>query len=92
MYPGCLTEIMALPWQADFLACQGDWWPSQRPDRVMTDAQDVPGSVADWESPVSDFAEMVDQVQRLGFIVAHPAEDEPVFVEVDRDPQFLRQP
>jgi hypothetical protein len=92
VYPGCLTEIMALPWQADFLACQGDWWPSQRPDRVMTDAQDVPGSVADWESPVADFAEMVDQVQRLGFVVAQPAGDEPVFVEVDRDPQFPRRP
>lgn len=92
VYPGCLTEIMALPWQADFRACEGDWWPSQRPDRVMTDATAVPGSVADWEDPIGPFAEMVDNVLRLGFIVPRQVGAETVFVEVDRDPQFPRQP
>jgi hypothetical protein len=29
--PGFLTERMALPWQADFLACGELWWPAQRP-------------------------------------------------------------
>jgi hypothetical protein len=92
VYPGCLTEIMALPWQADFRACEGDWWPTQRPDRVMTDATAVPGSVADWENPIDGYSDMVDNVQRLGFIVAHQVGDETVFVEVDRDPQFARVP
>lgn len=90
VYPGCLTEIMAVPWQADFRDCQGDWWPSQRPDRVMTDAQAVPGSAADWERPITTYEQMVDQVQRLGFVVAQPVGDETVFVEVDRDPLFPR--
>jgi hypothetical protein len=57
----------------------------------MTDADDIPGSVADWEDPVVGYAEMVDQVQRLGFVVAREVGDETVFVEVDRDPLFPRQ-
>jgi L-Lysine epsilon oxidase N-terminal/L-lysine epsilon oxidase C-terminal domain len=35
---GFLTEKMALPWQADFADCSNHWWPSQRPDDVMTKA------------------------------------------------------
>ena len=30
--PGDVTALMAQPWQADFLKCSGNWWPSQRPD------------------------------------------------------------
>ncbi|HEX4965383.1 MAG TPA: LodA/GoxA family CTQ-dependent oxidase [Thermoanaerobaculia bacterium] len=30
--PGDVTAMMAQPWQADFLKCSGNWWPSQRPD------------------------------------------------------------
>lgn len=30
--PGDVTAMMAQPWQADFLKCRGNWWPSQRPD------------------------------------------------------------
>ena len=26
---------MALPWQADFLLCKDDWWPTARPDDVV---------------------------------------------------------
>lgn len=93
VYPGCLTEIMALPWQADFYDCDGgDWWPTQRPDLVMTDANDVPGSEAEWENPINGFQPMVDQVLRLGFIVSQQVGQDTVFVEVDRDPQFPRQP
>lgn len=32
--PGDLTKRMALPWQADFNACNGNWWPAQRPQNV----------------------------------------------------------
>jgi L-Lysine epsilon oxidase N-terminal/L-lysine epsilon oxidase C-terminal domain/Iron-containing redox enzyme len=38
LHPGALTERMAVPWQADFLECEGFWWPAQRPDRVLTEA------------------------------------------------------
>ena len=91
VYPGCLTEIMALPWQADFYACDGGvWWPSQRPDQVMTDKTDVPGSAADWNTPIGGFQEMVDHVLRLGFVVPQQTAAGTVFVEVDRDPTFPR--
>ena len=36
LQPGGLTELMAVPWQADFAACEGFWWPAQRPDQVVT--------------------------------------------------------
>ena len=28
---------MAIPWQTDFLLCADHWWPSQRPDDVVTE-------------------------------------------------------
>src|SRR5262249_21709689 len=39
VYPGWVTEPMAVPWQADFFDCSGgSWWPSQRPDIAMLKA------------------------------------------------------
>ena len=37
--PGDSGKRMALPWQADFYKCQGFWWPAQRPDDVVTEAE-----------------------------------------------------
>jgi len=34
--PGDLIKHMALPWQADFYECNSNWWPSARPDNVVT--------------------------------------------------------
>ena len=93
VYPGCLSEIMAVPWQADFRDCDGgQWWPSQRPDIAMTDGNKIPGSQANWEDPIpeGDHQGMVDHVLQLGFIVAAQAGGQRVFVEADRDPQFPR--
>jgi hypothetical protein len=93
VFPGCLTEIMAVPWQADFRDCDGGvWWPSQRPDMVMTNPGDIPGSEAEWENPIQLYREMVDNVLRLGFNVARGANAQQVFVETERDPTFQRQP
>jgi hypothetical protein len=95
VYPGCLSEIMAVPWQADFRDCDGGgWWPSQRPDIAMTDANNVPGSQASWEDPLpeQDHQGMVDHVQQFGFIVPQQIGGQTVFVEQDRDPQFPREP
>ena len=51
VFPGCLTEIMAVPWQADFRACDGGvWWPAQRPDMVMTDPHAIPESAREWQN------------------------------------------
>jgi len=94
VYPGCLSEIMALPWQADFLACEGMWWPTQRPRTVMTRANSIPGSAANWRLPIrgGDFEAMVDNTMRLGFILPTQSGDQTVFVESERDPGFPRPP
>jgi hypothetical protein len=93
VFPGCLTEIMAVPWQADFRACAGGvWWPTQRPDVVMTDPNRIPGSQSDWVNPIGPFREMVSNTLRLGFVVPQQADGRQVFVEAERDPTFPRQP
>lgn len=91
VYPGCLTEVMAVPWQADFYACSGgSWWPTQRPDRVMLDPNDVPGSASDWANPVDSYESMVQHVHQLGFVVPQDVGGQTVLVESERDPQFPR--
>lgn len=37
--PGDAGKRMALPWQADFYECNTFWWPAQRPDDVVTEAE-----------------------------------------------------
>ncbi len=37
--PGDITRHMALPWQADFSECKDHWWPAQRPDDVVPEAE-----------------------------------------------------
>ncbi|MES0151775.1 LodA/GoxA family CTQ-dependent oxidase [Mesorhizobium sp. M0012] len=93
-FPGCITEIMAVPWQADFIECDdGVWWPSQRPDIAMIDGNDIPGSEAGWADPllVVDHQGMIEHALQLGFVVATTNNaGQSVFVEQDRDPQFPR--
>jgi hypothetical protein len=36
---GDAGKRMAVPWQADFYECQTLWWPAQRPDDVITEAE-----------------------------------------------------
>jgi hypothetical protein len=91
VYPGCLTEIMAVPWQADFMDCSGgEWWPSQRPDIAMTVAARIPGSQANWAEPIGDHQTMVDQFHQLGFVVGVNQGASTVYTEAERDPAFPR--
>jgi hypothetical protein len=64
---GDVTALMAQPWQADFLKCYGNWWPSQRPDiAIQSD-----GTFLDWHRPLdpdSDHARMVQFVPRFGML------------------------
>lgn len=91
VFPGFLTEIMAVPWQADFNDCSGGvWWPSQRPDIAMLEGNNIPGSQADWANPISSHQAMVEDAQRLGFVVPQQVGQETVFVEAERDPTFTR--
>ena len=62
--PGYLTELMALPWQADFLDCGTLWWPAQRPVRVK-----VNGNFADYSRGIESYSQMVQHWSKLGFII-----------------------
>jgi hypothetical protein len=93
VYPGCLTEIMAVPWQADFRDCDGGaWWPSQRPDIAMTDGNNIPGSQANWEDtiPEGDHQAWSIMCSSLASSLRDRQAARRVFVETDRDPQFPR--
>jgi hypothetical protein len=35
--PGDLTKYLSLPWQSDFYMCRSYWWPSVRPDSIVTE-------------------------------------------------------
>jgi hypothetical protein len=37
--PGDVTRYMALPWQADFSECNHRWWPTARPDEIVSQEQ-----------------------------------------------------
>jgi hypothetical protein len=86
VFPGFLTEIMAVPWQADFLKCQENpsthlgWWPSQRPDIVMQNAAMIPGSQTKWAKSINAHLDMVHNFGTLPFVVPQNAGGEIVFV------------
>ena len=83
---------MALPWQADFLYCDGRGLvahPAARHGRhrpaVGARQQEAV------EQPIDNYLAMVDHVLELGFVVPQEIGGETVFVEVERDPQFPRR-
>jgi hypothetical protein len=85
--PGFLTEKMALPWQADFADCRDLWWPSQRPDDVITSE----GKKAKWDRGIVGVSggvrrdghqNMVDNWRKLGFVVFDATKGK--FVETER--------
>lgn len=75
---GFLTQRMALPWQADFLACGELWWPAQRPVDIIT----ASGRVQPFSRGIDDYADMVRWWTELGFIVQKGDR----FVEDERRP------
>jgi hypothetical protein len=75
--PGGITYTMALPWQADFMACADNWWPVPRPNDVIPQGQ---SSSVKWARPLSGFGDMVDKWHTLGFVVQQAAQH----VEVER--------
>jgi hypothetical protein len=77
---GDLTALMAQPWQADFLKCNTEWWPTQRPDL----APQADGTFKDWIRGAASHRLLVERSGRLGFVVQQGADE--VFLEVERDP------
>lgn len=74
---GAISASMALPWQADFLACGDRWWPVPRPNDVFPPGSTTPQS---WDRNLGGYQDMVDRWHTLGFIVDQGAEH----VEVQR--------
>jgi hypothetical protein len=74
---------MALPWQADFADCSNFWWPSQRPDDVLTKA----GTQERWDRGIigrtrNRHLNMVDFWSQLGVVRFDQASGK--FVEDER--------
>jgi hypothetical protein len=84
-HPGELTARMAVPWQADFFACECDedlsmdWWPGQRPDQVLRGLQR-----AQWRLGVSGMNDMVEKWPQLGFVVEKRTAESVAYVEDER--------
>jgi L-Lysine epsilon oxidase N-terminal/L-lysine epsilon oxidase C-terminal domain len=97
--PGEVTQYNAVPWQADFLICQWEefdgvmpkrlaWWPAQRPDDVFTAPTDT--SMVPWDRGIgSDYQDMIDNWDRLGFVVDKGSSGAPFFLEDERDTQEI---
>lgn len=92
--PGDVTAMMAQPWQADFLKCRGNWWPSQRPDI----APQAGGSFKKWARigarddtltapPAQQIThqEVVDHVMQFGFVTPRVVGGIEVCLEEGRD-------
>ena len=64
---GDVTARMAVPWQSDFQACDGDWWPVPRPSEVIPehDERAYRAWTREW---VPDAANMTRHWHRLGFV------------------------
>ena len=71
---GYLTELMAVPWHADFATCGRLWWPANRPVHVRIKNDDGAYSLKpfarDFETRVpKKFKSMVQNWCQLGFVV-----------------------
>lgn len=89
---GSLTERMACPWQADFVECQGAWWPAQRPD-FSRYAEDGAARRQEWDrgvrvgngaNPISRRG-MVDHFAQLGVVEEIEVAGKIVQAEIGRD-------
>ena len=78
--PGFLTELMAVPWQADYVECGALWWPAQRPVSVKTDNGTF-DSFTRKATGHMNYADMVRYWQELGFIIQAPHGE---YVETER--------
>ena len=76
---GDITAYMALPWQADFKACNDTWWPVPRPNQVIPKGASTYSS---WDRLVGTSVEMVKLWHKLGFVVQQRDD----YLEVDRCP------
>ena len=88
---GDITKYMAIPWQADFLACSDDWWPTARPDDVVPKESVLANAKIHkpWarkadDTDFDDYPDMVSEWSKLGFIKSMEINGETLFVETER--------
>lgn len=82
--PGDITALMALPWQGDFIDCVTNWWPSQRPDGVMTST-----GLQQWDRGMNDANGLIANFSKAGFV--KPGLDsagKAIQTEQERNPGF----
>jgi hypothetical protein len=83
---GDISQIMAVPWQADFLKCRISWWPSQRPDQVYVNPADAGVHPVSWSSGADgSHVQLVKNFGRLGVVVPQATDGETMHLEADRD-------
>jgi hypothetical protein len=84
--PGFLTEQMAVPWQSDFVACETEWWPAQRPD-LAPQKSDPDGIFPEWtEGLVLSIPDMIKNLPKLGYIKPMKVNGKDVHAEDERIP------
>jgi hypothetical protein len=84
---GDMTALMAQPWQADFLKCQGSWWPSQRPDLApqSNNSFKMWARIQNQDSGITH-QNLIDHVMQFGMIASTSVAGVEVCVEQGRDP------
>lgn len=80
--PGTLTQLLAVPWQADFYVCGFGYWPAQRPCDVYRGNARKDDN---WIDGVAGKAELVESWARLGYVLPSSVPD-PAFQEKERGP------
>jgi hypothetical protein len=95
---GSITQRMALPWQADFMECDSDWWPVQRPDYALANADGSPANPAlKWNRGLvvnnnvelpSSHLNMVRHFAQLGVVQEITVAGKTVLAETGRDPSL----
>lgn len=81
---GAVTERMAIPWQADFWACAGNWWPVPRPNQVIPADRPELGYQEWTRGWAEDMNDMPKKWGKLGFV---RPDAEGRFREVERCPK-----
>lgn len=66
--PGELTQTLAIPWQADYAACGGQYWPAGRPESTTRDGITYHDWMADDFDDNIDGEVLIQLWTRLGFI------------------------
>lgn len=67
---GDVTARMAVPWQADFNACEDNWWPAHRPNQVLLTGGE---KHEPWARGIGNHGDMVKLWHTLGFVVREGA-------------------